>query len=889
LAFLLSEDIKDLGVWTIDYGAAASDWFSERKPMPIYQRAINLLELLNTNGLGRRPLIFITHSMGGLMAKQMLRHARTESNNAAHQKIGEAVRGIVFIATPHRGSSLANWIEYFRLVFQRTIAVSELQVDSGFLVSLADWYETQAVKLGIKTLAFSETRPIHKFMVVSSQSAEPGNIQAIPLDANHIEISKPTDRSAQLYLSIKSFLLDIFTGERAPLAELAAYRDRLNTAINTQFPPTTRYFPLTLRLTKPSTALDQPAMIMPDESLTTLLRSERRIYLRGAAGSGKSRLLVRLARELFSHSQIPIFINLKSWTSTHTEDLLARPPRPAKERFDALLRCALVDMTVEELDALQPTLQRVILADGLNEVYGGARSAIVSALDNWVRSQGGVEPAVVISDRLNYETSIFDVKWAYYEVQALSTEDVREQIDFYLKNADAYSRLSVVDQELLRSPYFLESVLRSGKLALGSAAGALEAFFTQELNLSEKLLAELAQAGFTAMRQNRSLSFPKSSMQELSGGLLDKLLADGVLIIDTKRATGNPLDPPQEILHFDHQLKHDYLSALVLARDEKKWDHETFDALTFKGASFNTLAMALQVMGSPAEGDSFLERVYDWSWPGALMCLAEAAKTGVPGASEVLQWMLLGVCSEKLLDPILPTRQRARDLFQPFERPPGGLLKHVTTFPEAAQIIGDLQSTDKRFADWKELFLCQGVINFESIIPGIRDPQSILGWTLANALRRLSLSEPDFRQLRQIFRDTKDQAIRWRIAHALGAFPTRDNAELLLTSLEEDEDHWVRYGAARAALEAAARASDPSLRSEILDRIRSTGPGQGNLVKGEIRRALYNLDAPEGWGDYVMPLLTAIRSSLAPEEDSLAADYDRSLKDFKNESEWRNA
>lgn len=329
----LSEDIKDLGVWTIDYGAAASDWFSERKPMPIYQRAINLLELLNANGLGRRPLIFITHSMGGLMAKQMLRHARTESNNAAHQKIGEAVRGIVFIATPHRGSSLANWIEYFRLVFQRTIAVSELQVDSGFLVSLADWYETQAVKLGIKTLAFSETRPIHKFMVVSSQSAEPGNIQAIPLDANHIDISKPADRSAQLYLSVKSFLLDIFTGERAPLAELAAYRDRLNTAINTQFPPTTRYFPLTLRLTKPSTALDQPAMIMPDESLTTLLRSERRIYLRGAAGSGKSRLLVRLARELFSHSQIPIFINLKSWTSTHTEDLLASP------HFSQRVRC----------------------------------------------------------------------------------------------------------------------------------------------------------------------------------------------------------------------------------------------------------------------------------------------------------------------------------------------------------------------------------------------------------------------------------------------------------------------------------------------------------------------------------------------------------------------
>lgn len=885
----LAEDLKDIGVWTIDYGAAATDWFSERKPMPIYQRAINLLELLNAHGLGKRPLIFITHSMGGLMAKQMLRHASTESKNAVHQKIGESIRGVVFIATPHRGSKIADWLDYFRLVFQRTIAVSELQVDSGFLVSLADWFEVQASNLGIKTLAFSETRPTSNFMVVSPQSAEPGNVQAIPLDANHIEISKPTDRSAQIYGSVLSFLQDILTGERAPLADLESYRDRLSAALNAQFPPTTLYFPLTLKVETPSPALDQPSMITSDESLTTLLRSERRIYLRGAAGSGKSRLLGRLARELFSHSKIPIFINLKSWTESHFEELKARLSQSAKERFDVLLSCSIVEITVEELDRLQKTHQRVVIADGLNEAYGGARSSIVRALDDWVRSQGGIEPAVVISDRLNYETGIFDSKWSHYEVQPLSAEVVREQIAFYLDHADIYSQLSVVDQELLSSPYFFESVLRSGKLALGSAAGALEGFFIQELGLSEKLLEELAQAAFTVMRQHRSLSFPKSSMQELSDGLLEKLLADGVLIVSQRRTSSSPINPPQEMLHFDHQLKHDYLSALILAQDEKKWERGTFDDLSFKGASFNTLAMALQMMPSLAEGDRFLERVYDWSWPGALMCLAEAAKTGIPGASEAVQWMLLGVCSEKLFDPILPTRQRARYLFQAFEHPPGSVLKQASTFSEATQIISELQSTDRRFTEWKDLFLCESAEGFENTILNIREQQSILGWTLANVLRRLPLSESDFRQLRQMFRDTTDRTIRWRIAHALGAFPTRSNAELLLRTLEEDEDHWVRYGAARAALEAAARVTDPSLQSEILGRIRSTGPGQGNLVKGEIRRALYNLDAPERWGDYVMPILTAIRFSLAPGEGSLAVEYERSIEDFRSTAGWRNA
>src|ERR1700712_5284195 len=117
-------------------------------------------------------------------------------------------------------------------------------------------------------------------MIVNSQSADPGNVQPIPLDANHIEISKPSNRQSLLYLSVTSFLRDVFTEQRMPLAELADYRDRMGIALNRQFPPTGLYFPLSLKLTKASTALEQPALVTPDESLTTLLRSERRVYLR---------------------------------------------------------------------------------------------------------------------------------------------------------------------------------------------------------------------------------------------------------------------------------------------------------------------------------------------------------------------------------------------------------------------------------------------------------------------------------------------------------------------------------------------------------------------------------------------------------------------------------
>ncbi|NEQ87408.1 MAG: hypothetical protein F6K26_47545, partial [Moorea sp. SIO2I5] len=142
----LGKDDLCVKIWSFGYNAEGTNW-KNNSSMPLFDQASNLLGWLDSCDLGKRPLVFITHSMGGLLVKEMLNSAQTFKN----QSILKQTKGIVFLATPHTGSHLANLIDNIGVLTQTTVSVKELKAHSPQLRKLNQWYRENVRSLGIAT------------------------------------------------------------------------------------------------------------------------------------------------------------------------------------------------------------------------------------------------------------------------------------------------------------------------------------------------------------------------------------------------------------------------------------------------------------------------------------------------------------------------------------------------------------------------------------------------------------------------------------------------------------------------------------------------------------------------------------------------------------------
>jgi predicted alpha/beta hydrolase family esterase len=206
----LGKDLLDFGIWSFGYAAEPFEW--KGTSMPLFDQASNLLDWLEICDIGQRPLIFVAHSLGGLLVKKMLNTAQTFSKKA----VSEQTKGIVFLATPHTSSHLAKLIDNIGILARTTVSVDELKAHAPQLRELNEWYRENVRSLGIATKVYYEMRPTQGILVVDPDSANPGieRVKPVAIPDNHIFICKPKSQESQVYLGVKKFIQECI---RSPL------------------------------------------------------------------------------------------------------------------------------------------------------------------------------------------------------------------------------------------------------------------------------------------------------------------------------------------------------------------------------------------------------------------------------------------------------------------------------------------------------------------------------------------------------------------------------------------------------------------------------------------------------------------------------------------------
>jgi hypothetical protein len=179
--------------------------------MPLEDRITNVLELLLTDGsLRKSPLTFICHSLGGLIVKQVvLELARQKDSREEASALLRHVHQVVFCATPHTGSRQASLLDKLGfLAWPSSISLALVADAPSLRKTNIDYRElADQMKDRLFHRVFFETQDTHGAKTVNEGSADPGLRSApIPIDANHITIVKPADRSSLLYVIVREFL-----------------------------------------------------------------------------------------------------------------------------------------------------------------------------------------------------------------------------------------------------------------------------------------------------------------------------------------------------------------------------------------------------------------------------------------------------------------------------------------------------------------------------------------------------------------------------------------------------------------------------------------------------------------------------------------------------------
>lgn len=583
-----------------------------------------------------------------------------------------------------------------------------------------------------------------------------------------------------------------------------------------------------------------------------------RVLLCAKGGGGKTVIMHRLARLALDEGALPVLLDLKRWTARHYSEWKEHLASHS-DRAEFLLRSfSLHDITPSRLVALPPQVKRFLLVDGLNEVSSTTGNQIIEALEEFVRY--APQTSLILTDRMSRRQFQDASRWRLGTVLPLEESEIRFQLSKTSEGAARFDRADLQERYVLTSPYFLDSALKDGHSA-PSSASMIRQYLAKHASLEDAELDSAALAAYQAYEVAKARTFSFDLFEEGAGkNVTDKLVEARVLIKDA------------DLAFFDHHLRHDYLVSRFLAANPKStWVPSAFNAVTLFASSFDVLRLTLEQLPDSEQADHFIRRVYDWNLYGAAYCVTEGRQHKSSHVSPEMEVFLLAMLAERKWDIVLSTSRRASDALRLFPNQDARAFLATSSLSSVFDLVDKVETNKGWFSEWRRIFTRQpGSDTTDAELGLVRDPESIMGWTYANVLKRLALSE-DQQRLLVSFLAGENETIRWRIAHLLGAFPSTRNADVLLALFDFDSDRWVRFGAIRSLIEAAALTKTATLREHIFAQLNARVDRlyADPICLDQFEHAIFisKENAPKNWWKLVVNVIDALLSNVSSNDE----------------------
>lgn len=199
----MSKDHPNIRILTFGYPASRwKKWVNQE--LDIFELAKLGTELLCGKGVGERPIVFIAHSLGGIVTKLILNHCFGSDDDQESALVNRTVR-VMFLATPHAPPALPAVVKHF-LPNLSSAHVTALSGQTTVLENIKETYGKLVTSNPIlKNIAYYEALSLGGVVtVVPKDCADPGitGTALIPIESDHENICKPMSRDSQIYVSV---------------------------------------------------------------------------------------------------------------------------------------------------------------------------------------------------------------------------------------------------------------------------------------------------------------------------------------------------------------------------------------------------------------------------------------------------------------------------------------------------------------------------------------------------------------------------------------------------------------------------------------------------------------------------------------------------------------